>query len=181
MINYAYSQRNQYNSTPFMTFLCCVVFFDLTVFFFLTFLNICFENIVSDPPIWILVLLYLIMGADIGAGVYFQNKLTIKFFIDVAIFILLILSWATDIEALIFLSALVFIRFPEIVKFNDTMQDKVRSNGNLFVLYTLLKIIYLFTMIGHVFGCIFYAIDNNLIINEVYQPIQDNPGLYYQG
>lgn len=181
MINYAYSQRNQYNSTPVMTFLCCVVFVDLTIFFFLTFLNICFESIVSDPPIWILVLLYVIMGADIGAGLYFENKLTVKFFIDVAILILLILSWATDIEALIFLSALVFIRFPEIVKFNDTMQDKVRSNGNLFVLYTLLKIIYLFTMIGHIFGCIFYAIDNNLILNQHYGPIETNPLLYYQG
>lgn len=60
-------------------------------------MNICFENIVSNPPIWILVILYLIMGLDMLAGIYFSKKITIKFIIDLVILVFLILSWATQV------------------------------------------------------------------------------------
>ena len=43
------------------------------------------------------------------------------------------------------------------------MKDLIRGNNKSIKFYTLLKIIYLFIVVGHVFGCIFYAIDNTLI------------------
>lgn len=77
--------------------------------------------------------------------------------------VLLILSWTVENQATLYLSALVLLRFPEIVYFNDIMQDKLRSKHYLFKVYVLLKIIYMLTVVGHVMGCIFYAIDNTLI------------------
>lgn len=67
MINYAYGQRNQYNSTPVRTILCGLVFADLTAFFFLSFMNICFDTIVSDPPVWLLFILFMVMALDLFA------------------------------------------------------------------------------------------------------------------
>ena len=163
MITHAYSQRNQYNSTPFQTFLCGVVFTDLTIFFFLSFMNICFDTIVSQPPFALMFILFLIMFVDIIAHLYFTRKITIRFLLNTTIMVFLILSWTVENQATLYLSALVLLRFPEIVYFNDIMQDKLRSKHYLFKVYVLLKIIYMLTVVGHVMGCIFYAIDNTLI------------------
>lgn len=52
------------------------------------------------------------------------------------------------------------------------MQEKLRSYDKLFKLYTVLKIFYMIAVVGHVLGCIFYAIDNTLIKAEYYGTIQ---------
>lgn len=86
--------------------------------------------------------------------------------------IFLILSWATKKQSILFLSSLIFARFTEIVRFNEIMQEKLRSYDKLFKLYTVLKIFYMIAVVGHVLGCIFYAIDNTLIKAEYYGTIQ---------
>lgn len=181
MINYAYGQRNQYNSTPVRTILCGLVFADLTAFFFLSFMNICFDTIVSDPPVWLLFILFMVMALDLFAQLYLNRRLTFNFCLHLLIMIFLILSWATKKLSILFLSSLIFVRFPEIVRFNEIMQEKLRSYDKLFKLYTVLKIFYMIAVVGHVLGCIFYAIDNTLIKAEYYGTIQQNPTMYYQG
>lgn len=94
MIDYAYSQRNKYNSTITRLLLSGLIFTDLTAFFFLTFMNICFDEIVSHPPFWLLFILYFIMGLDLLAELYFKRRVTISFVINTIIMIMLILSWA---------------------------------------------------------------------------------------
>lgn len=47
MIDYTYSQRNQYSNTSLRIAVSGIVFMNLTAFFFLTFMNICFDTIVS--------------------------------------------------------------------------------------------------------------------------------------
>lgn len=61
------------------------------------------------------------------------------------------------------------------------MKAKLRPYHGLYTLYTFCKIFYLIATVGHVLGCIFYAIDNTLIKEQYYGPIQENPLLYYQG
>jgi hypothetical protein len=136
---------------------------DLTAFFFLSFMNICFDTLVSDPPVWLLTILFSIMGYDLAVQLYYDKKMTIKFVIHALIMLLLILSWAINVNWVIYLSAGIFLRFPEIIQFNDIIQDKLRAYDILFKIYTFCKIFYMFCVVGHVLGCIFYAIDNTLI------------------
>lgn len=182
MINYAHGQRNQYNSTPLRTLACTVVFLDLSAFFFLSFMNICFDEIVSHPPVWLLFILFMIMALDLLAELYFKKRITIVFCLNLVIIVLLSLSWVIKKPTVvIFLSGLVFLRFPEVVRYNEIMQDKLRSRSALFKLYTVAKIFYMIAVVGHVLGCIFYAIDNTLIKQEYYGNIAENPSMYYQG
>lgn len=139
------------------------MFVDLTAFFFLSFMNICFDTLVSDPPDWILTLLFGIMGIDLLAELFLSKRLTLRFILYLTIMILLILSWAIDNNYVLYLSASVFLRFPEVTKYNEIMKAKLRPFPILYKVYTFLKIFYVIIVIGHVLGCIFYAIDNNLI------------------
>lgn len=171
MIPYIYGKRGEYTSSLGETLLCAVVFLDLTAFFFLSFMNICFDTLVSNPPVWLMILLFLIMGADIGAELYLNRKLTWRFIFYTAVMVLLMLSWAIDNNYILYLSASIFLRFPEIIKFSMIVQTKLRPYHILFQLYTFLKIFYVIAVVGHVFGCIFYAIDDTLIKAQYYGPI----------
>lgn len=144
-------------------------------------MNICFDTLVSDPPTWLLTILFFIMGMDLLALLYYNKRVNIKFMVHTVIMILLILSWSVRSNWIINLSAAVFLRFPEIIQYNDIVQDKLRPYGKLFKLYTFCKIFYMIAVVGHVLGCIFYAIDNTLIKSEYYGSIQLNPTMYYQG
>lgn len=163
MIIYAHGQRNQYDSTPIRTILCALVFADITTFFFLSFMNICFDTIVSHPPPVLLLVLFIIMGLDIFAGFYLLQGQKFLLILNTVIMIFLILSWSIDNQYTLYMSGLVLLRFPEIVKFNDILQDKLRSRKYLFKSYVLVKIIYMFVVVGHILGCIFYSIDHVMI------------------
>lgn len=181
MIGKAYARKNHYDSTTLRVLLCSIVFMDLTIFFFLAFMNICFDTIVSHPPLWLMAILFTIMALDLVAELYFKRRPSLAFVMNLMIMVLLILSWTVENQWALYLSALVLLRFPEIVKFNEIMQGIVRSNYHLFQFYTLAKITYMMLVVGHVLGCIFYAIDNTLIKAEFYGSIEENPSLYYQG
>lgn len=43
------------------------------------------------------------------------------------------------------------------------MKDKLRAHHKSYKFYTFCKIFYMIAVVGHVLGCIFYAIDNTLI------------------
>lgn len=112
MIPYAHTHLNQYNSTPLRVILCSVVFLDLTVFFFIVFMNICFDTLVSDPPPWLLLLLFGVMGLDLFAELYWRKWITVAFVGNTIIMVFLVLSWTLDNQYTLFLSALVLLRFP---------------------------------------------------------------------
>lgn len=173
MISHAASKLGLYEWSLLETLLCFIVFMDLTAFFFLTFMNICFDTLVADPPIWFLTILFAIMSADLGAEVYFKGGISLRFCLHLLIMAILILSWAINgIPYILFISACIFLRFPETLKFNEIMKAIVRPYHGLHVAYTFFKIFYLIAVVGHVLGCIFYAIDNTLIKAEYYGTIQ---------
>lgn len=51
------------------------------------------------------------------------------------------------------------------------MKVKLRPFPFLYKIYTMFKIFYVIIVVGHVLGCIFYAIDNNLIQKQYYGSI----------
>jgi hypothetical protein len=61
------------------------------------------------------------------------------------------------------------------------MKVHLRSHQRLSIAYTYFMILYLFILVGYVFGCIFYGIDTSLIEIPYYGRIEDNPTRYYQG
>lgn len=85
MINYVYAQRGTYTESIFQTILCFVVFCDLTAFFFLSFMNICFDTLVSNPPLWLLVLLFAIMTLDLFTELFLRRKITFRFMLYLGI------------------------------------------------------------------------------------------------
>jgi len=45
----------------------------------------------------------------------------------------------------------------------------------------VLKISYWVILVGHILGCIFYAVDNYLIKEQYFGSLAENPNGYYQG
>lgn len=121
------------------------------------------------------------MGLDILAFLYYYRKLTIQFFVDLSIFVMLVLSWSIKSEGVIYMSVVVFVKLPEILRFNNIIQNQVRSFRTIFTVYTVLKIIYVYALFGHFLACILYLIDVSLINSNYYGYIYENPSMYFQG
>ena len=92
MIRHTHSHKRFATRTEIIISL--LVFIALTFFFFFTFLNICFENIVTHPPIPLMVFAFAILVIDLLIDV--RLNLTILSW-DICknsiIIVFLILSW----------------------------------------------------------------------------------------
>ena len=127
----------------------------------------------TDPPIPIMAVLFTVLLADLVADIYIsQSVLFLRIGVNLCIIVLLFLSWVLNNQIIFYFSASVFIRFPEVVYFSDIIRDQLRGKKPaLYKLYVLLKIIYMMAVVGHVTGCIFYAIDESLIKAQYYGSI----------
>ena len=181
MIARVHSHR-RYATVPELVSVTCT-FAALTFFFFFTFLNICFESIVSDPPFFLMIIMILLLGLDLGLDIYLtRGHISPLILMHLSIIVILTLSWVLENTVLLYLSACVFLRFPEIIYFADIFREQLKGRYPiLYQIYILARIVYMLAVASHVFGCLFYLIDESLIQRQYYSALEDNPGLYYQG
>ena len=92
MINQIYGHRRYI--TKFELICAVTMFLTLTFFFFYTFLNICFDTIVTDPPIALMVILFAVLLADLIGYAIVQGKvLSVRSGVNLCIIVFLFLSW----------------------------------------------------------------------------------------
>lgn len=147
-------------------------------------MNVCFENLGSNQPVPLLVIALLLLGLDVVAKVLMTRKpFTLGNVVDTVTIFCLVLSFSLYSlhKKLVFLQIIALFKLHDTVYFNIMVYNLVKKYSSVFKTYVIMKIIYWVLLVGHLLGCIFYAVDNYLIEEEYFGPVSQNPNLYYQG
>lgn len=137
-------------------------------------MNVCFETLAIRQPTGLLVVAFLLFGVDLVLQIMITKKpLTIGNAIDVVVIFSLILSFSLFglFKHLVFLQVLALLKLQDTVYFNILVYNLVKKNSSLRKAYVVLKISYWIMVMGHLLGCIFYAVDNYLIKIEYFGSI----------
>lgn len=137
-------------------------------------MNVCFETLAIRQPTGLLVVAFLLFGVDLVLQIMITKKpLTIGNAIDVVVIFSLILSFSLFglFKHLVFLQVLALFKLQDTVYFNILVYNLVKKNSSLRKAYVVLKISYWIMVMGHLLGCIFYAVDNYLIKIEYFGSI----------
>jgi hypothetical protein len=103
----------------------------------------------------------VILAADLLSWLYFKRRITARFIVHLLIMVCLISSLVIDgVHWLKFLSLFIFVRIPEIPMFSSIVKAQLRPFRGLYLAFTFIKIFYLFALVSHILGCLFYAIDD---------------------
>jgi len=94
-----------------------------------------------------------------------RKPFTIGNIIDVIVLFSLIISFSLFglFKNLVFLQILALLKLQDTAYFNILVYNLVKKNNSLRKAYVVLKISYWIMVMGHLLGCIFYAVDNYLI------------------
>jgi len=117
-------------------------------------------------PVALLVIAFLLFGVDLILQVIMTRKpFTIGNIIDVIVLFSLIISFSLFglFKNLVFLQILALLKLQDTAYFNILVYNLVKKNNSLRKAYVVLKISYWIMVMGHLLGCIFYAVDNYLI------------------
>jgi hypothetical protein len=147
-------------------------------------MNVCFDTLATNQPIALLAIAFLLLTADLIIQILTTRKpLTIGNIIDVCVIFSLVLSFALFhlYKGMVFLQIVALFKLQDTVYFNILVYNLVKKNNVLLKTYVVTKISYWVILVGHILGCIFYALDNYLIKIEYFGPLSLNPNLYYQG
>jgi len=85
--------------------------------------------------------------------------------IDVVAIFCLFLSFSLIglFKNLVFLQIVALFKLHDTVYFNVLVYNLVKKHNVLLKIYVVVKISYWVILVGHILGCIFYALDNYLI------------------
>ena len=112
-----------------------------------------------------------------------RKPFRIAILVDFLVLFCLVLSFSlySLFKNMVFLQVVALFKLHDVLYFNVMVYNLVRKHTTLLKIYVLAKISYLIILVGHVLGCIFYAIDNYLIKIQYFGSLAENPNLYYQG
>lgn len=161
-----------------------LLFLTINYIVFISFMNVCFDNLAISQPTALLVIAFLLLGADLVVQVLITRRpLTIGNVVDVVVIFCLVLSFSLYklFRNMVFLQVLALFKLQDTVYFNILVYNMVKKHGALLKIYVVTKISYWVILVGHIMGCIFYALDNYLIKTEYFGSLALNPNLYYQG
>lgn len=182
MIRVIYNQPELY--TVWRVSWTSLLFLAINYIVFISFMNVCFENLAINQPVPLLVIAFCLMAIDLLIQVFMTRKpLTIGNVIDVVVIFCLVLSFSLFgiFKNLVFLQVVALFKLQDMGYFNIMVYNLVKKHGALLKIYVVLKISYWVIIVGHILGCIFYALDNYLIQTEYFGPLALNPNLYYMG
>ena len=131
-----------------------------------------------------LAIALFLLAADVVAQVFMTRKLfTIGNMIDVVVIFCLVLSFSLFglFKNLVFVQVMALFKLHDTIYFNILVYNLVKKHGVLLKMYVIIKISYWVILVGHILGCIFYAIDDYFIKSEYFGTLAENPNLYYQG
>lgn len=120
----------------------------------------CFQQLIPRPPIPLSVIFLVLVLADrLHPFIHNKKVLTFRFFLDMVVWILIVLSvFAPDENVVCFLGLVVVVYLYDIVYLKDLLFDLLRRHYVLYRIYIIVKITYWILMYAHIIGCIFYAI-----------------------
>ncbi len=125
-----------------------------------------------------------LLAADLVIQVFMTRKpFKLLNLIDAVTIFCLVLSFSLVglFKNIVFMQVVALFKLPDTFYFNMLMYNLVRKRNVLLKIYVVTKISYWVVLVGHILGCIFYALDNYLIRVEYFGPLSQNPNLYYQG
>jgi len=117
-------------------------------------------------PIPALVITFILLSMDVVIEVLITRKpFTLANLIDVVVIFCLILSFSLIglFKNLVFLQIVALFKLHDTVYFNVLVYNLVKKHNVLLKIYVVVKISYWVILVGHILGCIFYALDNYLI------------------
>ena len=161
-----------------------LLFLAINYIVFISFMNVCFDNLAIHQPVALLVIAFLLLAIDVVIKVFMTRRpFTIGNVIDVVVIFCLVLSFSLYklFHNMVFLQVLALFKLKDTVYFNILVYNMMKKQGALLKIYVVTKISYWVILVGHILGCIFYALDNYLIKTEYFGPLAVNPNLYYQG
>ena len=182
MIRVVYNRPELY--TVWRVVWASLLFLAINYIVFISFMNVCFENLAISQPVPLLVIAFSLMAVDLLIQVFMTRKpLTIGNVIDVVVIFCLVLSFSLFglFKNLVFLQVVALLKLQDTGYYNIMVYNMVKKHGTLLKVYVVLKISYWVILFGHILGCIFYALDNYLIQTEYFGPLALNPNLYYMG
>lgn len=161
-----------------------LLFLDVNYIVFISFMNVCFDNLATRQPIALLAIAFSLMAIDLVIQVVMTRRpFTIGNVIDVVVIFCLVLSFSLFklFNNMVFLQILALFKLQDVIYFNIMLYNLVKKHGALLKIYVVIKISYWVILVGHILGCIFYALDNYLIKIEYFGPLALNPTNYYMG
>lgn len=106
------------------------------------------------------------MAVDLIIEVFMTQKpFTIVNIIDVVVIFCLVLSFSLFglFKNMVFLQVVALFKLYDTIYFNIMVYNLVKRHGAILKIYVVMKIAYWVILVGHILGCIFYALDNYLI------------------
>jgi hypothetical protein len=129
-------------------------------------MNVCFENLATNQSVGLLTTVFVLIGIDVIINIFMTRKpFRIAILVDFLVLFCLVLSFSlySLFKNMVFLQVVALFKLHDVLYFNVMVYNLVRKHTTLLKIYVLVKISYLIILVGHVLGCIFYAIDNYLI------------------
>lgn len=164
MIRHIYNQPHLYQ--PWKLIWVSLLFITINYIVFVSFMNVCFETLAIGQPTALLVIAFLLYAADLVILVFMTRKpFTIGNVIDVVVLFCLVLSFSLFglFKKMVFLQIVALLKLQDTVYFNVLVYNVVKKHNFLRKSYVIIKISYWIFLMGHIFGCVFYAVDNYLI------------------
>ena len=140
-----------------------VLFLAITFFLFYSFANLCFDTLLADPSLPLMIICLLILGVDEGVLIYMDRTITPLIILNLIIIVSIVLAWTLNTSWAKFLSLTIFFKFPEVIEFNTILNYRLSTRKKLEKFLVVCKIFYMVILTAHLIGCIFYFIDNTLI------------------
>lgn len=138
---------------------CVLVFLINSLAFWYIVLKCCFQELCPRPPLPVTIVCLLLILADRLYTPLNAKTLTPIFFLDMVVWMLLMLSMVLpDENTVCFLGLAVTISLTDAMYIKELMFDLVRRKYWVYKIYIIVKIIYWIIMYGHLIGCIFYAL-----------------------
>lgn len=129
-------------------------------------MNVCFETLATRQPVPLLVIAFLLFGVDLVLQILITKKpFTIGNVIDVIVLFCLIFSFSLFgmFKHLVFLQITALLKLQDTAYYNILVYNLVKKINNLRKTYVIIKISYWIIVVGHLLGCVFYAVDDYFI------------------
>ena len=89
-----------------------VLFIAITFFLFYSFANLCFDTLLADPSLPLMVVCITVLAVDETVLIYIEKKITILIILNIIIIVSIILAWTLNTSWAKFLSLTIFLKFP---------------------------------------------------------------------
>lgn len=129
-------------------------------------MNVCFENLIPGQPVYITGICICILVIDLILSLIISKVLiTFDNILDLVVIVGLVISFSLykTYKSVVYLQVIGLLKIKDLFLINTMVYELVKKYNVIFKTYVVLKIFYWVLLVGHILGCIFYAVDLYLI------------------